>query len=202
VRTLLFAASLGLLAVPALGSARADEVPGVDGDPDDAAVARDAPYRVNLRIGGSSADRSGAPTVCGEVRVWRGLGVESCGTGAQLWHEPSGAEMAHFRGLFEVARFATPGRGRFGLRAGVGFAELAVAVDSLGLQFGAPDATRASAAGPEASLSGQWTRPVAGRLDAIATFTVGAAYIGGAPQLVLPRSELQPFASFEVGLGW
>ena len=41
-----------------------------------------------------------------------------------------------------------------------------------------------------------------GAVDAVATFTVGSAYIDGAPALVLPREQLQPFASFEVGVGW
>lgn len=186
--------------VLAPAAARADEP--VDGDPDAHPVTPHAPYRFNLRVGGASSDRNAMPTVCAEVRVWRAVGVETCGTGAQVWHDEEGAEMAHFRTLVEVARFATAGRGRLGLRAGLGFAELSVAADRLGLQFGDPDATRASAAGPEASLSGQWTRPVTAGVEAIATFTAGAAYIQGAPRLVLPRSELQPFASFEVGLGW
>ena len=204
-----YARSVRVLAIVILlgsasGVAHADRGDGepTDGHPDPPPVTRDPPYRFNLRVGGASTDRAGMPTVCAEVRIWRGLGVESCGTGAQVWHNHDGAEMAHFRTLAEVVRLATPGGGRLGLRAGLGFAELAVASDQLGLQFGDPDVTRASAAGPEASLSGQWTRPIAGRVDAIATFTVGAAYIQGAPQLVLPRSEVQPFASFEIGLGW
>lgn len=160
------------------------------------------PYRLNLRIGGASSDRNGMPTVCGEVRVWRGLGVESCGTGAQLWHDGDGAEMMHVRSTFEVVHWATGGGGRLGLRAGVGFAEVSVAADQLGFQFGSPDATKASAAGPEASVSAQWTRPLVGATDAIATFTVGSAYISGAPELVLPRERAQPFASFEIGVGW
>ena len=165
-------------------------------------VSDDPPFRVNLRIGGASTDRNGMPTVCGEVRVWGGLGVESCGTGAQLWHDGDGAEMMHLRTTFEVVHRATPGGGRLGLRAGLGFAEVSVAADQLGFQFGAPDATKASAAGPEASVSAQWTRPLAGKAEAIATFTIGSAYVDGAPELVLPRDRVQPFASFEVGVGW
>jgi hypothetical protein len=126
-------------------------------------VSDDPPFRVNLRIGGASTDRNGMPTVCGEVRVWGGLGVESCGTGAQLWHDGDGAEMMHLRTTFEVVHRATPGGGRLGLRAGVGFAEVSVAADQLGFQFGAPDATKASAAGPEASVSAQWTRRAGGQ---------------------------------------
>jgi hypothetical protein len=101
-----------------------------------------------------------------------------------------------------VVHRATPGGGRLGLRAGLGFAEVSVAADQLGFQFGAPDATKASAAGPEASVSAQWTRPLAGKAEAIATFTIGSAYVDGAPELVLPRDRVQPFASFEVGVGW
>lgn len=182
------------------GAARAD------GDGDDrggppAPISHDPPYRINLRIGGASTDRNGMPTVCGEARLWGGLAVEGCGTGAQAWHDEDGAEMMHLRSTFEVVRRPLGG-GRLGLRAGVGFAELSVAADQVGFQFGDPDATGASAAGPEASISAQWTRGLAGAVDAVATFTVGSAYIDGAPALVLPREQLQPFASFEVGVGW
>lgn len=213
MRALLAASIVAALASPR--AAHADDPGALDptagarpgaGDPIDGApgadVTRDPPFRVNVRVGGASTDRNGMPTVCVEAHLWRGVGVETCGTGAQVWHEDGGAEMAHFRTHAELLRFATPGAGRLGLRAGFGFAELSVAPDQLGFQFGDPDATRASAAGPEAALSGQWTRPVAGDVDAIATFTIGAAYLQGAPALVLPRSELQPFASFEVGIGW
>ncbi len=182
------------------GAARAD------GDGDDrggppAPISHDPPYRINLRIGGASTDRNGMPTVCGEARLWGGLAVEGCGTGAQACHDEDGAEMMHLRSTFEVVRRPLGG-GRLGLRAGVGFAELSVAADQVGFQFGDPDATGASAAGPEASISAQWTRGLAGAVDAVATFTVGSAYIDGAPALVLPREQLQPFASFEVGVGW
>jgi hypothetical protein len=102
------------------------------------------------------------PTVCGEVRVWGGLAVEGCGTGAQAWHNEDGAEMMHLRTTYEVLRRGAGG-GRLGLRAGVGFAELSVAADQLGFQFGSPDVTGASAAGPEAALSAQWTRGPARR---------------------------------------
>ncbi|MBK9030125.1 MAG: hypothetical protein IPL61_02100 [Myxococcales bacterium] len=185
------------LIVLSAGPALADDDRGGPPPP----VAPDPPYRLNLRIGGASTDRNGMPTVCGEVRVWGGLGVESCGTGAQAWHDRGGTEMMHVRSTFEVARVAAGG-GRLGLRAGVGFAELSVAPDQLGFQFGDPDATGASAAGPEASISAQWTRALAGEVEALATFTIGGAYLDGAPQLVLPRERLQPFASLEVGVGW
>ncbi|MEZ4401678.1 MAG: hypothetical protein R3B06_16750 [Kofleriaceae bacterium] len=189
---------LGLLVATA-GAARAD---GDDRAGPPTPVAADPPYRVNLRIGGASSDRNGNPTVCGEVRVWGGLALESCGTGAQAWHNDDGAEMMHVRTTYEVLHLGTAGNGRLGVRAGVGFAELSVAADQLGFQFGSPDATRASVAGPEASVSAQWTRPLVSQVDALATFTVGGAYFAGAQELVFPRAQLQPFASFEVGVGW
>ena len=33
--------------------------------------------RINLRLGGSTTDSTGRPTICVDVRIWRGLGVES-----------------------------------------------------------------------------------------------------------------------------
>lgn len=187
--------AIALVAVPS--SVRADDDRGGAPGP----VSATPTYRVNLRVGGASSDRNGMPTVCGEVRVWGGLAVEGCGTGAQAWHNEDGAEMMHLRTTYEVVHRGVGG-GRLGVRAGVGFAELSVAADQLGFQFGSPDVTGASAAGPEAAMSAQWTRGLLGAVEAVASFTIGAAYIDGAPELRLPREQLQPFASFEIGVGW
>ncbi len=161
-----------------------------------------APYRVNLRVGTASTDRNGMPSVCAEVRVWADLAVESCGTGAQVWHNNDGAEMMHVRASWEVLD-RTTARGRGGLRLGVGFAEMAVGADKLGFRFGEPDPDEpVSVAGPEVAVSAQWTVPPGKGLEAVGTFTSGLAYFRGARQLVLPRDELQPFASVDVGVGW
>lgn len=189
--------------VMSAGAAAADEF---DGEPVDGGgevkQEEHAPYRVNVRVGTASTDRNGAPTVCAEVRVWADLAVESCGTGADLWHNSDGTEMMHVRGTWEVFDRTTR-RGRGGVRLGAGFAELSVGDDKLGLQFGDPDnRDPISVAGPEAALSAQWTFPLGKGLEAVGTFTGGVGYFTGAPKLILPREQVQPFASFELGVGW
>lgn len=199
-----FIAALICVTLAAAGVARADGPSGatpIDGG-GEVTQAPHAPYRVNLRVGTASTDRNGAPTVCAEVRVWADLHVESCGTGADLWHDNDGTEMMHVRGSWEVLDHTTR-RGRGGLRLGAGFAELSVGDDQLGLQFGDPDlADPISVAGPELSVSAQWTFPLGKGVDAVGTFTGGAGYFAGARKLVLPRDEVQPFASFDLGVGW
>ena len=194
VHASLISGALSLLLCP---PARAEEP--ADGDGEVAQEAH-APYRLNLRVGTASTDRDGMPTVCGEVRVWADLNVESCGTGSGLWTE-GGTEMMHIRASWEVyGRNTTRGRG--GLRLGAGFAEMSVGPDKLGLSFRGPDPDQISAAGPEVSVSGQWTYPLGKGLDAVGTFTSGLGWFAGAPDLITPKSELQPFASVEIGVGW
>jgi hypothetical protein len=161
-----------------------------------------APYRVNLRVGSSSTDRNGMPTVCAEVRVFLDLNVESCGTGADLWHNNDGAEMMHVRASWEIFDTTTR-RGRGGVRLGGGFAEMSVGDDKLGFEFGDPDSTDpVSVAGPEAAVSAQWTMPIGKNLEAVGTFTGGVGYFSGARKLILPRDEVQPFASIDIGVGF
>ncbi|MBZ0233558.1 MAG: hypothetical protein K8M05_14630 [Deltaproteobacteria bacterium] len=192
-----YAAILLLLASAA--PAHAEEP--VDGG-GEVAQEEHAPYRVNLRVGSSSSDRNGMPTVCAEVRVWADLAVESCGTGADLWHNSDGPEMMHVRALWEIYDRTTR-RGRGGVRVGGGFAELAVGDDKLGFEFGDPDSRDpVSVAGPEVAVSAQWTIPLGKKLEAVGTFTGGVGYFAGARKLILPRDEVQPFASIDIGVGW
>ena len=174
---------------------------GVDGD-GDVPQEEHAPYRVNLRVGSASSDRNGMPTVCAEVRVFLDLNVESCGTGADLWHNNDGTEMMHIRASWEVFDRTTR-RGRGGVRVGGGFSELSVGDDKLGLEFGDPDTSDpVSVAGPELAVSAQWTIPLGKKLEAVGTFTGGVGYFAGARKLILPRDEVQPFASIDIGVGW
>jgi hypothetical protein len=192
-----YAHLVALLLVP--GAAWAEDP--VDGD-GDVPQQEHAPYRVNLRVGSSSTDRNGMPTVCVEVRVFADLNVESCGTGADLWHNSEGPEMMHARASWEVVDKTTR-RGRGGLRVGGGFAEMSVGDDKLGFQFGDPDnADPVSVAGPEVAVSAQWTMPLGKKLEAVGTFTGGVGYFAGARKLILPRDEVQPFASIDIGVGW
>jgi hypothetical protein len=158
--------------------------------------------RFNVRLGGATSDSTGRPTICVDVRVWSGLGVESCGTGQGVIHDEPGTELAHFRATWSLVEVATStGTGR--VRGGLGWAELQVGVDHLGFHFNDPDPTeRGSVAGPEAAIQGQWLVPLGKGIEAIASFTAGLAVFAHADELVEPKSNAQPFASVEVGLGW
>jgi len=166
-----------------------------------ASNAASSPNRFNLRLGSATSDSTGRPTICLDVRVWNRLAVEGCGTGQGVIHDETGHELAHFRATWSLLEKTTPtGTGR--LRGGVGFAELQVGVDHAGFQFDTPDLERGSVAGPEASLQGQWLVPLGAGVEAVASATIGAAVFANADKLVTPQSNVQPFASFEVGLGW
>ncbi len=167
-----------------------------------AAAAETTPNRFNLRIGAATTDSNGHPTLCLDVRVWRGLGVESCGTGQAVLHDDPGYEMAHFRATWSLVERAMPPGGTVRLRGGVGWAEMQVGVDHPGFRFNTLDGDRGSVAGPEASVQGQWLMPLGGGIEAVGSATIGAAVFASANQLVIPQDRLQPFASFEVGLGW
>lgn len=160
------------------------------------------PNRLNLRLGNATSDSTGRPTICVDVRVWAGLGVESCGTGQGIIHDQDGKEMAHFRATWSILERGTEhGTGR--LRGGIGWAELQVGEDHPGFHFGDPDPTdRGSVAGPEAALQGQWLVPLGKGVEAIASFTAGLAIFSDAEKLVVPQQNVQPFASVEVGVGW
>jgi len=180
------------------GIARADEAtePGASID------ATPTPNRVNLRLGNATSDSTGRPVICVDVRIWSGLGVESCGTGQGIIHDEPGQEVAHFRATWSLlSRAFTTGTAR--LRAGAGFAELQVGVDHPGFHFGEPDRVeRGSVAGPEAALQGQFLVPLGKGVEAIASFTAGLAIFQDADKLITPQSNTQPFASVEIGLGW
>jgi hypothetical protein len=157
--------------------------------------------RFNLRLGSATSDSTGRPTICLDVNLAAGFGVESCGTGQGILHDEPGTELAHFRATYALLSRATPsGTGR--LRGGIGWAELQVGVDHAGFRFDTPDVERGSVAGPEASLQGQWLVPLAKGVEAIASLTAGAAVFANADQLVVPKGNVQPFVSFELGLGW
>jgi hypothetical protein len=190
-----------LIALAASPHAHAQVAPAAEDGGDAATPSSPEANRLNLRLGSATSDSTGRPTICLDVRVAAGFGVESCGTGQGILHDEQGAELAHFRATFSFLSRATPsGTGR--LRAGVGWAELQVGVDHAGFRFNTPDIERGSVAGPEAALQGQWLVPLAKGVEAIASVTAGAAVFANADQLVVPKSNVQPFVSFELGLGW
>ena len=188
---------LAALVVPAAAAAQpSEQEAGTGGD-----AGRPVENRINLRLGGATSDSTGRPTICLDVRIWSGLGVESCGTGQGVIHNEPGTELAHFRATWSIVQRATSsGTGR--IRGGIGWAELQVGVDHPGFQFGQPDKDRGSVAGPEAAVQGQWLVPLGKGIEAIASFTAGLSAFADADKLIVPQSNLQPFASVEIGAGW
>ena len=154
--------------------------------------AKPTPNRINLRLGNATTDSTGRPVICVDVRIWRGLGVESCGTGQGVIHNEPGEEIVHFRATWSVFEKAfTTGTGR--LRGGIGWAELQVGVDHPGFHFGDPDSVdRGSVAGPEGSVQGQFLVPLGKGLEAIASVTAGVAVFAGADKLITPQNNVQP----------
>jgi hypothetical protein len=185
---------LALVASPAF----ADEAT----EPGTSSATTPTSNRINLRLGSATSDSTGRPTICVDVSVVRGFGVESCGTGQGIIHDESGTELAHFRATYTLATHTTSsGTGR--LRGGLGWAELQVGVDHPGFHFGDPDSVdRGSVAGPEAALQAQWLVPLKANLEAVISFTGGVAVFAKADELIAPQSNVQPFISAEIGLGW
>ncbi|HUH02860.1 MAG TPA: hypothetical protein VML75_12770 [Kofleriaceae bacterium] len=180
-------AIIALLASPA----RAD-------DPPPRGDATSIEHRVNLRVGASTADTNRRPTICAEVAVAWGLSVEGCGTGSGFLHHDDGGQIAHFRAKKILAT-----RGAAALAAGLGFAELEVGRDDPGFDFGTPDAREPTAvAGPDAALSARYLAPLGRGFELIANLALGLAYFHHAPALVVPQRRTQPYASFEIGVGW
>lgn len=195
-RTLASLALFASISWPAAASAEEAAEPGGGGSND-----KPVENRLSLRLGGATTDTVGRPTICADVRIVSGFSVEACGTGAQLLHDEPGREMAHFRANYSFLEGALP-RGRGLLRGGLGFAELQVGEDDAGFDFEGPAGKRGSVSGPEASISAQWLLPIAGDFEMIANATAGAAVFRNADQLIEPQDAVQPFVSFELGIGW
>lgn len=157
--------------------------------------------RLNFRVGAATTDQNGHPTICMDVRVYMGFGVESCGTGQAILHNDPGAEMAHFRATYAFLE-RNVWKGTAHVRGGLGFAEMQVGIDNPGFVFGSPDADKGSVSGPEASLSAQMLLPLYKGVDFVMTGTAGLAYFSHAGELAATKSDLQPFVSVEAGVGW
>jgi hypothetical protein len=195
VRVLATCVLVTVAALPAIARADREAL-----DPDTVSV-RPSTNRINLRVGNATSDSTGRPAICLDVAIVRGFGVESCGTGQGVIHQQEGSQLAHFRATFAFLTHTTStGTGR--LRAGIGWTELQVGVDRAGFRFGRPDIERGSVAGPEAALQGQWLVPLGKGVEAIASFTAGAAVFAHATELIVPKNNVQPFASVEIGVGW
>lgn len=192
------ACALALIAVPTL--ARADE-PVDDGSAKDPSDHPPIFNRLNFRVGFASSDLNGRPTLCLDVNVVYGFGVEACGTGAQLLHNEAAQEMSHYRINYTLVE-RNLWKGTLHARGGLGFAEMQVGVDDPGFTFGGTNRDRGSTAGPEAAVSAQWLVPMYKGFDFVVTGTAGLAYFAHADELAATKSDLQSFASIEAGIGW
>lgn len=169
--------------------------PAADGDGD-----RGATNYVNLRVGDSSLNTDYA-VICIEGKPWSVLTIESCGTGAGLFRELRGTDVAHFRAKWQV--LSRPlAHGRVSARIGLGFAELEIADDEPGFRFGGVNDDSVETAGPEASASIQYLAPLGSGVEAIVNVTAGMAWLPHAPDLPDPQGEYLPFVGLEVGAGW
>lgn len=192
-RILLLLLSMGL-AAPAGAQRR-------DADPDSNAASEASSNRINVRLGGSSAGSSEYAVICVEGRPWKRLYIETCGTGAGLFRELRGTDVAHFRAKWGVYERSARG-GYLRVQAGFGFAELEVAEDEPGFSFSRPSSPGVETAGPEASGSVQYLVPLGKGLEAIINVNAGLAWLPYAPDLIAPQDAWQPFLGFDVGAGW
>jgi hypothetical protein len=129
------------------------------------------------------------------------IGLEACGTGAGIWHDSRGAELAHFRLELSPVSFPLAG-GYLVPQVGAGFAELQVAADEPGFRFSGAGAGDVETAGPEVSLSLKGQYPLAYGFEAVAEMNAGAAYLPDAPALVGSYAAVQPFAMVTLGVGF
>ena len=194
-----------VLRIVVLAAALAPAIAHADEPADDGAAtpSEHAPItnRVNVRLGKSSSDTDGRPSICVDVRVFWRFGVETCGTGQGIIHEDPGQEMMHVRANYTIADRSL-WKGTLNARGGVGFAELQIGPDDPGFAFGHAATNGNSTAGPEAAFSAQWLLPLYKKIDFVMTATAGLAYFTGAPELSITKTELQGFASLEAGIGW
>lgn len=197
--------SASVLRIVVLALALAPAVAFADEPADDgAATPGQGPQvenRVNVRLGKSSADTDGRPSICVDVRVYWRFGIETCGTGQAIIHNDPGQEMMHLRANYTFADRSL-WKGTLNARGGIGFAELQIGPDDPGFVFGRPAHNGNSTAGPEAAFSAQWLLPLYKKIDFVMTATAGLAYFAGAPELSTSKTELQGFASLEAGIGW
>lgn len=182
------------------GVARADE-PTDDGGTGDPSNHAPIFNRLNFRVGMASSDLNGHPTLCLDVNIAFGFGVETCGTGAQVLHNDPGQEMSHYRINYTVLE-KNLWKGTLHARGGLGFSEMQVGQDDPGFVFGGTNRDRGSTSGPEAALSAQWLLPMYKGFDFVVTGTAGLAYFAHAEDLASTKSDVQGFASIEAGIGW
>ncbi|MDX2050985.1 MAG: hypothetical protein SFV15_01250 [Polyangiaceae bacterium] len=155
---------------------------------------------INLRGGASSANLNQRPEVCMEGSPFAMLSVESCGTGNGIWHHDSGTEMMHVRLKLKVFSLSS-GPMLFQYGVGAGMAELQVAADDPGIQFGTGP-RGVETAGAEGSMFLRGLLPLTKAFELVGDLQTGTAYLPSAPELIVPKSAWQPFVTLSVGVGY
>ena len=154
----------------------------------------------NFRMGFSSATSNGRPTICLEGVILSAFALETCGTGYGFVHREAGTDFVHFRGKWNA--FTQPlSQSIIKAQLGVGFAEIQIAADEAGFQFGGTG-NGVETAGPEASLSLQWMRRIETHTELVLDINVGSAYFHYGPDLLVPQPQIFPFFELSCGVGW
>lgn len=150
----------------------------------DSAMTAPVPPRewASLRVGASSGDAEGHPSVCLEVSPLSFLSLEGCGTGSGFLHNSSQPELAHFRSKLALGTFQSD-RAWFRPQLALGFAELQVAEDEPGFDFSGTGSNGVETAGPEVGASIKMLVPVNGGFEIVGDLGVGVAYMRHAPRL-------------------
>ena len=155
----------------------------------------------NLRVGATSSDRNGHPSLCMELAPLSFFSVEGCGTGSGFLHDSESSELAHFRGKVRLANLRTE-RGYLQPQLSLGFAELQVAKDEPGFDFNGTGRNGAETAGAEAGASLRLLAPLSGGVDFVGELSAGAAYLPHAPDLARPMDVWQLSVGMTAGIGF
>ena len=156
---------------------------------------------VNMRVGSTSSNRNSYPELCLEVAPLSFLSIESCGTGAGIFHTDPAPSSAHFRTKFKAFQwnFEDWDLSLFG---GLGFAEFQIGEDAPGFIFNGVGKDGVETAGAEISAHLRTLIPVYEGFDLLTEFNVSGAYVPYAPDLVTPLSSFQPAFSLTIGAGF
>ena len=169
----------------------------------DSAVSVDAPRTyANMRIGSSSSDPEGRPSVCLELAPLAFLSIEGCGTGSGFLHHSAQPELAHFRSKIALGTFRNE-RAWFRPQLTVGFAEYQVAEDSPGFHFSGTGPEGVETAGPEVGASLKMLVPVRAGFEVVGDLGFGVAYLKHAPKLAREATDPLVFsAGATLGVGF
>ncbi len=162
--------------------------------------ARRARTYADIKVGASSGDDNGMPQICAEINPLPVLGVEACGTGAGLWHDKPGREMAHFRLETTPYRYVLAGIA-LDPQIGFGFAEMQLGHDEPGFRFGSSRG-KLDTSGPEGTLSLRATAPLPYHAEMVGELSASLAYFAGASDLASPQEKLQPSVAMAIGFGF